>query len=116
MLAYADVANAWRTYLAQYNKGRPFVLIGHSQGSLMLQQLIKNEIEGKPVAQQMRLAILPGYNLLVPQGKRVGGTLKIDARLRLARRDRLRDDLGQLPREQRRRPPARSSALRRSRE
>ena len=76
MLAYADVANAWRTYLARYNKGRPFVLIGHSQGSLMLQQIIRNEIEGKPIAKQMKLAILPGYNLLVPTGKRVGGTLK----------------------------------------
>ena len=76
MLAYFDVANAWHTYLAQYNKGRPFVLIGHSQGSLMLQELIKHEIEGKPVARQMRLAILPGYNLFVPQGKRVGGTFK----------------------------------------
>ena len=75
-IAYADVANAWRTYLARYNKGRPFVLIGHSQGSLMLQEIIKNEIEGKPVARQMRLAILPGYNLYVPQGRRVGGTLK----------------------------------------
>jgi len=76
MLAYADVASAWHTYLRQYNGGRPFVLIGHSQGSLMLQQLIKHEIEGKPIAKQMRLAILPGFNLLVPQGKRVGGTLK----------------------------------------
>ena len=76
MFAYADVANAWRTYLKQYNKGRPFVLIGHSQGSLMLQEVIKNEIEGKPIARQMRLAILPGYNVLVPQGRRVGGTFK----------------------------------------
>ena len=76
MFAYADVANAWRTYLARYNKGRPFVLIGHSQGSLMLQEIIKNEIEGRPVARQMRLAILPGYNVLVPQGRRVGGTFK----------------------------------------
>ena len=76
MFAYADVAKAWRTYLAKYNQGRPFVLVGHSQGSLMLQELIKHEIEGKPVAKQMRLAILPGFNLYVPQGKRVGGTLK----------------------------------------
>ena len=75
-LAYTDVANAWRTYLAHHNKGRPFVLIGHSQGSLMLQELIKNEIEGKPIARQMRLAILPGFNVLVPQGKRAGGTFK----------------------------------------
>src|SRR4029078_9563761 len=44
-LAYSDVANAWRTYLAKYNKGRAFVLVGHSQGSLMIQELIKHEIE-----------------------------------------------------------------------
>ena len=76
MLAYADVANAWRSYLANHNKGRPFVLIGHSQGSLMLQQLIKHEIEGKPVAARMVRAILPGFNLLVPAGKTVGGTFR----------------------------------------
>ena len=36
-LAYRDVAAAWRNYIATKNEGRPFVLIGHSQGSLMLQ-------------------------------------------------------------------------------
>jgi len=75
-IAYRDVAAAWRRYLATHNKGRPFVLIGHSQGSWMLQQLIKREIEGKPVARQMLRAIIPGFNTLVPQGKRVGGTFK----------------------------------------
>ncbi len=75
-LAYADVASAWRTYLAKHNQGRPFVLIGHSQGSLMLQELIKHEIEGKPVASRMLRAIIPGFNVLVPHGKRVGGTFK----------------------------------------
>ncbi len=76
MLAYADVRSAWKEYLAKHNKGRPYVLIGHSQGSLMLQQLIANEIEGKPEARRMKLAIIPGFNLLVPQGKLVGGALK----------------------------------------
>ncbi len=76
MLAYADVRKAWKHYLSTMNKGRPYVLIGHSQGSLMLQQLIANEIEGRPEAARMKLAILPGFNLLVPQGKTVGGTLK----------------------------------------
>jgi hypothetical protein len=75
-VAYGDVASAWRTYLAQYNRGRPFVLIGHSQGSALLIQLIAREIEGKPVARQMKLAILPGYNVLVPPGKLVGGSFK----------------------------------------
>ena len=75
-IAYRDVANAWRSYLRHHNRGRPFVLIGHSQGSLMLQELIKREIEGKPVARQMLRAIIPGYNVYVPQGARVGGTFK----------------------------------------
>ena len=74
--AYRDVAAAWRRYLAVHNKGRPFVLIGHSQGSAMLQELIRREIEDKPVARQMLRAIIPGFNVLVPQGKRVGGSFK----------------------------------------
>jgi hypothetical protein len=73
-IAYSDVADAWRTYLAKYNHGRPFVLVGHSQGSLMLQELIKRGIEGKPIAKQLVRAIIPGFNVFVPQGKRVGGT------------------------------------------
>lgn len=75
-LALRDVAAAWRTYLSVYNKGRPFVLIGHSQGSLMLQELIKREIEGKPAASRLLRAYLPGFNLLVPEGRRLGGTFR----------------------------------------
>ena len=76
-LAYGDVLAAWRNYLATRNGGRPFVLIGHSQGSALLQELIAREIETNPaVAARMKLAIIPGYNLLVPQGRLVGGTLK----------------------------------------
>ena len=76
-LAYGDVAAAWRNYLATKNHGRPFVLIGHSQGSALLQQLIAREIETNPaVAARMKLAIMPGYNVLVPPGKLVGGTFR----------------------------------------
>jgi hypothetical protein len=77
MLAYSDVAAAWRNYLATKNEGRPFVLIGHSQGSLILQMLIAREVENNPaVAARMKLAILPGFNVIVPQGKLAGGTFK----------------------------------------
>ncbi len=76
MLAYGDVRSAWKYYLANFNKGRPYVLVGHSQGSLMLIQLLAHEIEGKPEAKRMQLAILPGFNVMVPQGKTVGGTFK----------------------------------------
>ena len=76
ILAFSDIRSAWKEYLTRYNKGRPYVLLGHSQGSLMLQQLLADEIEGKPEAKRMQLAIIPGFNLLVPQGKLTGGTLK----------------------------------------
>jgi hypothetical protein len=73
-LAYADVLNAWRHYLQHDNKGRPFVLIGHSQGSIMLSLLLAQEIENSPAAARMLSAMLIGYNIEVPQGKTVGGT------------------------------------------
>jgi len=77
LIAFQDVATSWKTYLEKYNKGRPFVLIGHSQGTVMLQLLIANLIENDPaVAARMKLAILPGFNTIVPQGKLVGGTFK----------------------------------------
>ena len=76
-LAYGDVAAAWRNYLATKNDGRPFVLIGHSQGSVMLQMLIAREIEtNSAAAARMKLVIIPGFNVVVPQGKLVGGTFK----------------------------------------
>ena len=73
-LAYGDVRDAFRAYLANHNKGRPFILVGHSQGSWHLQRLIQEEIDGKPLHKQMALAIIPGFNTYVPQGKLVGGT------------------------------------------
>jgi hypothetical protein len=74
--SYADVLAAWRQFLASRNQGRPFVLIGHSQGSIHLQKLIQEEIEGKPIAANMVSAIILGWNVEVPQGAVVGGTFK----------------------------------------
>jgi hypothetical protein len=75
-VAYGDVLSAWRTYLRDHNGGRPFVLIGHSQGTLMLSQLLAREIEGTPAAKRMLSAMLIGFNVEVPEGKLVGGTFK----------------------------------------
>ena len=75
-LAYEDVRASFKYYLASINKGRPFVLVGHSQGSRMLTQLVKDEIDGKPVQKQLLSAMLIGSNVLVPAGKDVGGDFK----------------------------------------
>lgn len=74
-IGYHDVVDAWNYYLAHYNRGRGVVLIGHSQGSGVLAELIKHEIEGKPVQKKLVSAILMGTRLQVPAGKDVGGDL-----------------------------------------
>ena len=76
VLAYNDVLDAWNYYLEHDNKGRGVVLIGHSQGSGVLTQLIKNEIDGKPVQGRVISALLLGTSLPVPQGKDVGGAFQ----------------------------------------
>lgn len=69
---YTDVVDAWNYYLANENKGRGVVLIGHSQGSGVLTQLIANEIDGKPAQEKLVSALLLGTNLPVEKGKDVG--------------------------------------------
>ena len=75
-LQYDDVRDAWRYYLEHDNQGRGFVLIGHSQGSFILAELIRQEIDGKPVQNRMVSAILAGTTLAVPRGKDVGGAFQ----------------------------------------
>jgi hypothetical protein len=75
-LAYGDVLAAWRYYLQHYNKGRPFVLVGHSQGTVHLTRLLATEIEGSAAAKRMLSALLIGYSVEVPEGKLVGGSFK----------------------------------------
>ena len=72
----ADVTAAWNDYLARDNKGRGVVLIGHSQGSLVLKELIAKTIEPQPVRRNMISAMLLGADVAVPAGKDVGGDFK----------------------------------------
>jgi hypothetical protein len=75
--AYASLLSDWQYYLQHINAGRPFVLIGHSQGAAMLIRLIANQIDpDPPVRQRLVTAILAGGNLQVPTGRTVGATFK----------------------------------------
>jgi Protein of unknown function (DUF3089) len=72
--AYAGVLAAWEEFLAKYDKGKGVVLIGHSQGSLMLIQLIKEQIDPSPTERKLLVsALLLGGNVLVHEGELVGG-------------------------------------------
>ncbi len=52
-MRWADVVDSWNFYLEHNNKGRPVLLIGHSQGADMVLQLLKTEIIDKPVEAQV---------------------------------------------------------------
>lgn len=80
---YDDVRDAFQSYLKNDNRGRGFVLIGHSQGAYILQELIAREIDGKPIQKQLVGAYILGATFLTPKGKDVGGRFK---RIPLCRR------------------------------
>jgi len=75
--AYRDVRAAWRTYLRRYNRGRGVVLIGHSQGTFHLSDLIAREIDGKRrLRRRLVSALLLGGNVTVAKGKDAGGDFR----------------------------------------
>ena len=74
---YDDVKAAWLRYLAKDNGGRGVVLIGHSQGAILLKRLIAEEIDGKPAQARLVSAILAGNpDLTVAAGKDRGGSFR----------------------------------------
>jgi Protein of unknown function (DUF3089) len=72
--AYAGVLAAWNEFLTKYDNGKGVVLLGHSQGAWMLIQLLKEQIDANPTERNLLVsAIALGGNVLVPEGKLVGG-------------------------------------------
>lgn len=71
-----DIDDAWAHYLANDNKGRGVVILGHSQGSGQIMRLIASQVDGKPVQKQLVSAIVLGSSVQVPKDKDVGGTFK----------------------------------------
>jgi hypothetical protein len=74
---YQDVAAAWRWYMAHDNGGRGVVLIGHSQGAIVLQQLLAQQIDRRPDEQVLVAAFLAGDpSLPVARHGVTGGVFK----------------------------------------
>jgi len=84
-LAYADVLNAWKSYLRKHNHGRGVVLIGHSQGALHLVRLVREQIDtDRAVRKKLVSALLLGWPVTTPQGRDVGGDFQNVRACRLA--------------------------------
>ena len=74
-LALGDVRNAFKFYMDHFNNGRKFVLLGHSQGSGMLQGMMQQDIDKvSDVRSKMISAVLLGGGATVASGQTLGGT------------------------------------------
>ena len=58
----SDIAAAFSHYMTHYNQGRPFMLLGHSQGSAVLLELLKHGMKPEHF-EQMVAAYLIGWQI-----------------------------------------------------
>jgi hypothetical protein len=74
-IAYGSALDAWKHYIDNINDGRGVVLVGHSQGSGVLNRLIQEEIDGDEQLRGLLVsALLLGSTVMVPEGEDVGGS------------------------------------------
>jgi hypothetical protein len=66
--AYGDVAEAFRYYIAHYNRDRPFVVVGVEQGGTLAARLIAEEVAPHP-ALRSRIAAAYLVQTVVPSDK-----------------------------------------------
>lgn len=59
-LAYSDVARAFRYYVEHHNKGRPFIIASHSQGTGHAVRLLQEAVIGTPLQDRLVAAYTIG--------------------------------------------------------
>ena len=63
--AYADVLDAFRFFVDSVDEDTPIVLAGHSQGSLHLLRLLREEVKGSPLAPRVVASYAVGWPISV---------------------------------------------------
>jgi hypothetical protein len=77
VIAYDSIKAGFEDFLTHELDGRPFVVIGDSQGAAMLNMLLARIVDGVPALRsRLVAAIILGGNVEVPAGRLVGGTFK----------------------------------------
>lgn len=64
-LAYSDVNKAFDEFLAHVAPDTPIVLAGHSQGALLIDELLRRRIAGTPLQQRIAMAYPIGWPISV---------------------------------------------------
>ncbi|HTB32499.1 MAG TPA: DUF3089 domain-containing protein [Bacteroidia bacterium] len=62
-LAYSDIRSAFQYYIKNYNNGRPFIIAGHSQGTLMAYKLLQEFVDTTSLRKQLVCAYLVGFHI-----------------------------------------------------
>ena len=92
--AYASILKGFQDYIKNYNKGRPIIFIGHSQGSAMLMELLAKQVDGNAkLRKQVVSVILAGRQLHGRQRQRPGRDVPEHPDLREAQAGGMRDRL-----------------------
>jgi len=74
-IAYGDVLDAFEYYLAEQNDGRPFIVIGHSQGGQISSRLVRERIETDPAVLGLLAGVMPiGWPVATDSGGSTGGS------------------------------------------
>jgi hypothetical protein len=76
-VAYSDVAAAFHAYLLHFDRGRPIVILGHSQGSKMAENLLRDTFDHSDELRSRLLVAMPiGAFIDVPDGSDTGGSFE----------------------------------------
>ncbi|PZP47829.1 MAG: DUF3089 domain-containing protein [Pseudopedobacter saltans] len=62
-LAYEDIKTAFQYFLDHYNKNRPIIIAGHSQGCMLATRLLKDFFDGKSLQNRLVCAYLIGSQI-----------------------------------------------------
>lgn len=63
--AYADILEAFRFFLGSIDDNTPIILAGHSQGSLHLLRLLREEVKDSPISERLVAAYAIGWPVSV---------------------------------------------------
>ena len=87
-VAYSDIAAAFHAYLVHFDRGKPIVIVGHSQGAQMAARLLHDTFDQNAALRSRLLVAMPiGFSVDVPDGRATGGTF--DQLAPCTRRDEL---------------------------
>lgn len=77
LVEYDSLLAAWNDYLAHFNDGRPIIFIGHSTGTTVLIELLRQYVDTNPaLRRRMVSALLMGGYPEVAPGSDVGGSFR----------------------------------------